>query len=451
MLSRVGWKITAYSVLVTTLTIVLASFMINQALDRQFIAYLAESENERNQQIIATIQALYRETPSWPGIREDLEVLSLVTNSQIRIIDVNGNLLFETFQMRRGPRHQSMMEAGNASTYTTEEKIFFDNAVRARVQVTTVSQRMGRLHNTQDILFRQTINNSVIQAGFLSLLFALLISYILSNRLTKPLLTLLTSVRNFGRGDLSQRVLITSNDEISWLNQAFNEMAANLQNLEVIRKKSTDDVAHELRTPLTTIRGYLEAMSDEVLEANKENLGVVYDETERLIQLVNDLHELAQAQAPLRIKEDVDMVKLIRALVSRFRSLFQEKQISLDLELPTSALIRSHGRSLERAIGNVLINAWKYTPKGGAVNIYLESNQEYMILKISDTGIGMSVDDLPFIFERFYRADISRSRSTGGTGIGLAITREIIEAHGGQISAKSEINVGSEFTIRLKL
>jgi signal transduction histidine kinase len=230
-------------------------------------------------------------------------------------------------------------------------------------------------------------------------------------------------------------------------------MAAELQQAETLRQNLLADVAHELRTPITVIQGNLQAILDDVYELDKTEIAQLYDQTRQLSRLVDDLRELAQAEArqlPLEVTK-VDMVNLLEDIHTIYAPMAEAAGITLELEyVEGSHLIQGDCSRLTQCLQNLLNNAIRFTPEGGKVSMTLTRNDKYLDLKVSDTGSGIAPEHLPHVFDRFYRSDPTRTRETGGTGLGLAITRAIIQTHGGEIDAHSDgKGLGSIFSIKL--
>lgn len=236
--------------------------------------------------------------------------------------------------------------------------------------------------------------------------------------------------------------------------RAFNEMATDLEQAEDLRRNLLADVAHELRTPLSVIQGNLRAILDEVYPLDPSEIARLYEQTRLLSRLVNDLHELAQAEAnklPLNLKE-TDLKALIQINSETFRPGAETKGVALHTNLPeTLPSVRVDTSRLTQVLQNLLANGLRHTPDGGTITLSANAAADSVRLAISDTGEGILPEHLPHIFDRFYRADLARSRDKGGAGLGLAIARAIIEAHGGTLTASSEgvPGKGSTFTIQL--
>jgi signal transduction histidine kinase len=223
-----------------------------------------------------------------------------------------------------------------------------------------------------------------------------------------------------------------------------------LKQQELLRKRLTSDVAHELRTPLTAVSSHLEAMIDGLWEVTPARLQSCYEEIGRISGLVADLEQLAKTENEnLRLsKTEVDLLELAHTVVNNFETEAAKKKLSVSVDGEKTVIFADKDR-LNQVLTNLLSNAIKYTPENGEIQITANNTEKSGIITVADNGIGIPEGDLPFIFERFYRADKSRTRSTGGAGIGLAIAKSIVEAHGGKIEAKSEPGQGSCFTVTL--
>ncbi len=281
---------------------------------------------------------------------------------------------------------------------------------------------------------------------------AFLISLIISYLLTHPLNKLANEVRTFDMNSLNKRVPERGSLEVKWVAKAFNEMAAALEHAETLRRNMVADVAHELRTPLSLIQGNLRAILDGVYELNYQEILRVYDQTRLLARLVNDLHELAQAEAKdLKLnRETVVLDAVIQDTVGAFQPLAEDHHIQLEVEigekLPALQLDRER---ITQVLHNLLGNALRHTPSGGHIKIMAGvDNRHQLELIVEDNGEGIPAEHLPYIFNRFYKADKSRERAKGGTGLGLAITRAIVEAHGGSIHALN-VTEGAKFVVNL--
>ena len=261
-----------------------------------------------------------------------------------------------------------------------------------------------------------------------------------SRLLTAPLARLTGAAQAIAAGDLSQRVDVRSKDEIGDLGAAFNGMAASLAEAETLRRNLIADVSHELRTPLTIIQGNIQAILDGVYPLEMAQMASLYDETRLLTRLVDDLHDLALADAgQLRLERTpVDVTDLARTAVGQFDPVAEAAGVKLTLEaIEDVPEVLGDADRLAQVLRNLLSNAMRHTPAGGQVAMRVGRSGEQVTIQVADTGSGIAPEDLPHVFDRFYRGDKSRSRRGGGAGLGLAITRQLVAAHGGHIEVTS--------------
>jgi two-component system sensor histidine kinase BaeS len=288
-------------------------------------------------------------------------------------------------------------------------------------------------------MFTDAVHRYLIWATLASIALAVLLHFVLVKRVLGPLQKMIDITRKIAAGDYSARVPIKSQDEVGQLAGAFNRMADSLQQIEQLRKSMTIDVAHELRTPLTNIQGYLEALIDGVVSASRETYDLLLEETLRLVRLVEDILQLAKADAARAdLQEERILLKtLIELVIDSFRSRFDQKNIGIEMQFRQPAdAVRADPAKLTQVVRNLVQNAWEYTPAGGNLCISTQMRSREIRVVFSNTGEEIAEKDLPFIFERFFRGEKSRSRDHGGAGIGLAIVKELIEAHGGQVGAE---------------
>ncbi len=288
-------------------------------------------------------------------------------------------------------------------------------------------------------MFVSSVHRYLIWASLAAILLAGLLSFLLMRRVLGPLTQMTSITQKIASGDYSGKVPVTTRDEVGQLALAFNRMAESLQRIEQLRKTMMINVAHELRTPLTNIQGYLEALVDGVVVPSKDTFDLLHGETMRLVHLVEDILRLAKADAARTdlYKAEIKLSDLIFHVLESFRPQFESKQISVETHFVNEpAQLRADPDKLTQVVTNLLQNAWQYTPSGGVVRISTEPMQAQIRTVFANTGGELVEDDLPFIFERFYRGEKSRSREHGGAGIGLAIVKELIEAHNGQVGAE---------------
>ncbi|MFZ5863909.1 MAG: sensor histidine kinase [Nitrospirota bacterium] len=290
-------------------------------------------------------------------------------------------------------------------------------------------------------MFLHATTSTLIWTSVGAFALALVASLVLTRRILRPIQDMGAIAGRIAAGDYSQRVDAMPGDEVGELVNAFNQMVCSLQRVEKLRKDLVADVAHELRTPLTNMRGYLEALRDGVLPPSPEQIASLHEEVLRLVRLVEGLHQLAIADAGVqRLRLDtVDIGTLTVNTLEPFRARAAAKGIRL-----VAPAENGHDRvhvDPDQFIGvlnNLFENALHYTPRDGEVFVRINREGPAVVLSVSNTGDGIVSHDLPFVFERFYRGEKSRSREHGGAGIGLSLVKQIVDAHGGAVSVQSD-------------
>jgi len=288
-------------------------------------------------------------------------------------------------------------------------------------------------------MFVSAVHRYLIWASLGALVLALGFSFLIMKKVLSPLTQMTEITKKIASGDYSASVPVTSHDEVGQLALAFNRMAQSLQHIEQLRKTMMIDVAHELRTPLTNIKGYLEALTDGVVSLSTETLELLQEETFRLVQLVEDILRLAKADAAKANlhKDEIQLEDLIVQVLDSFRSQLDTKRIGVQMHFVGGMKkVLADPHQLSQVVYNLLQNVWQYTQPGGTVTISSELAPGEIKVVFANTGGELAERDLPYIFERFYRGEKSRSREHGGAGIGLAIVKELVEAHSGQVGAE---------------
>ncbi|CDR02780.1 sensor histidine kinase [Streptomyces iranensis] len=271
-------------------------------------------------------------------------------------------------------------------------------------------------------------------------------------RLVRPLRALTDAAQRMADGEAGARVKVTSNDELGRLTSAFNSMSSRRDQLEAARKDMVSDVAHELRTPLSNIRGWLEGAQDGVVPHGDLLVSSLLEEALHLQHLIDDLRDLSAADAgELRLHlAPVDIAHLLAHTATAHRAAAENAGVALRVEAPGDCPeIEADQVRLRQVLGNLVANALRHTPSGGTVSLRARPAGGEVLIEVADTGSGIAADELPHVFDRFWRADKSRSRRTGGSGLGLSIVRKLVESHGGTVTVRSAVGGGSEFTIRL--
>ena len=284
---------------------------------------------------------------------------------------------------------------------------------------------------------------------------ALLLSTVISSRVVRPVRQLAGAAQRIAAGTPAARVPARGTDELAELARAFNEMAASLERAENVRRQLLADVAHELRTPLATIESYVEGIADGVLAPDAQNWGPIRSETARLNRLVDDLQRVSRAEAhQLDLhRRPTDLPALLQTALKAAGPAFHAKRVALESDLAADVPVLDIDRErISEVVANLLTNALRHTPPGGTVKISVGQRPDGVEFQVSDDGEGIAAEHLERVFERFYRVDPARARASGGTGIGLAIVRAIVEAHGGSVAARSDgIGRGATFIVTLPI
>ncbi|MFN3373810.1 MAG: sensor histidine kinase [Chloroflexus sp.] len=388
------------------------------------------------------LAAYYHRTGSWHKVEQRLGPLPQGfggIDSAVSLLDTNGRVV--------AGQRRPVIVRGN-------------EAVR-RIPIVTNGQQVGTLVisvlDTDEAfpvgqLNRRPLLWGVFGAGTGLMIVLLAIAAIFSRRISAPLRQISVAAHAIADGDHSSRVKPANVRELAELAESFNRMAAALQQADQQRRQLTADIAHELRTPLSIIKGRLEGIQDGVYEADVEQIDALLAEVALLERLINDLHLLALADAgqlPL-YRETVAPAMLVNEAVRSFAQSAAERAIQLSAGsadgLPD---IEVDPQRIAQVLGNLISNALRHTPAGGVVRVTVAADPDGVVFSVADTGPGINPVDLPHIFDRFYRADRARTRSSGGAGLGLAIARRLVEAHGGQIWAESELGRGT--TVRFRL
>ncbi len=316
-----------------------------------------------------------------------------------------------------------------------------------------MEQHVAELDVEVENRFREALNTALLIAGVAALLASLAVSWLVSQQILRPIRSLVMLSQRIARGTYTQRLQLNSHDELAELVESFNRMAESLENTEARRVQLLGDVAHELKTPLAGIKGYMEGLQDGVLPATPETFQLVHREADRLQRLVQDLQELSRTesgQIALHLQPH-QPDEILYPVIERMRPQFTEKEIKLVVNIAQDLpRVCADNDRTAQVLTNLLGNALQYTPPHGKVTLGVMHQSDKLYFSVVDTGIGLTAEELPYIFQRFYRVDKSRSRGSGGSGIGLTLAKYLVEAQGGEIFAESEgLGKGSHFSFTL--
>lgn len=449
-MNRLWVRLMLAFIAVTLVGVGIVAVLAGARADRDFRNFLAQQQSAQQQAIADGLGAYYQLNNDWQGLERGLGYGGMRRSDRMHrndpdpiIADANGNIVYD--------------ERGNNSgkPLTVNQK---QQAIPITANGETVGyvvfgnpnpNPMGMMLEAPEQDFLTQLRGSLILAGLIAGALGVVLSIALSRTLTAPLGNLANAAHRFAARDWNQRVPIQGAQEIAQVATAFNAMADDLQKQESLRRDMIADIAHELRTPLTVMQGNLRAMLDDVYPLDRAEIATLYDETRLLSRVVDDLRELALADAgalPLNVTS-VNLRDVLQNAAANFSIAADAQNVRVEM-LPAENLpnVRADADRVAQVLRNLLANALRHTPEGGMITLGSERQGENFVrVFVRDTGEGISREDLPHIFERFYRADKSRTRSTGGTGLGLAIAKAWVEAMGGKIGVESELGKGSEF------
>jgi signal transduction histidine kinase len=440
-------------------SVLVMGIVINQFAEKLFAAFVTENINTESREIADTIADQYN-----PYARSfdvvSVEAMGMYFVHQgyiISVEDINGETVWDA---RACDMQQCAMvineisgrmehEFGLGGAFQTNQyRLAYQDIPIGRLNIDTYGPFF---YSKTESAFLASLNRFLLAAGGIFIILSILLSVFLAAEISRPVLRAAEAARHIAGGELSVRVPDAyGTREIRELSRSVNDLAAALENGERWQKRLTADVAHELRTPLTCLQGNVEAMIDGVWEPTAERLSSCYEEIVRLNRLVEDLNLLSILEQKNLIlqRAEFDLAKLVNAAVERFRQAALEKGIAINLSNTGAVMVQGDYDRLTQVFINLISNAVKYTDRG-SVTVTITETQEYCEVRVADTGIGMDPEEVSHIFERFYRSDKSRSRNTGGAGIGLTIARTIVDAHGGRVGVESDAGKGSAFTVRL--
>lgn len=448
-LGRLGSRIVIGSVGGALLAVALVAAIDAIALGIEFDRYSRQQQDDRTAQIVASLRSAYERRGSWDAADlEPARQLAATAGATVAVRDDRGATVLAaasadtpggmadvmrqmhgTAPMSLGPeRQEPIVVAGRA----------VGTAVLAFPEADLPAER--------DV--RAALGRAQRTAAAIAALAALVVGVVVARRIARPVAALAGATERLRRGERGARVSDLPPDELGDLGRSFNEMAGSLEREDELRRRVVADVAHELRTPLTSIQGHLEALRDGVLPPDPPTLGALHDEAARLGRLVSDLEALARAEGAgfALDRRDTDLADVVRDVSAELADRFTEKGVRLELDLAPARALADEDRVAQIA-RNLVSNALKFTPAGGRVRLSTRDRDGQALVEVSDTGIGMSADEMARAFERFWRAP--GAADVPGSGIGLTIARELALAHGGDVTVESAPGRGSTFRVTL--
>ena len=434
--------------LVLALALASVSFYVGYAAEQE----VGRFENRRETAITARVQQvmarMYSDRRNPAQVQAVLEQAGRLSGRRIILQDPNGEVVGDS-HLRIDPRRQRpTTESGPVPILVAGREVW-------SLFVATDTDPDGIPEPAVASLV-STVNESLIWTGVAAGALGVLLVSILSRRLLSPITTLGEVAQHLGSGDFSKRAPTEGAGELRQLSLTFNSMAANLEDAERQRRNLVADVAHELRTPVSNIQGYLEALKDGLLQPDEATIATIHGQVIHLGHLVEDLRLLAQAEAGALQLNRIPgrMQDVLRVCVEAVRPRAEAKGITLNLEaVDLMPMVEMDGTRISQVVNNLLENAIIHTPDGGSITVSVgysgTTGSEMVRVAVADSGPGIQSEDLARVFDRFFRADPSRARATGGVGLGLTIAKQLVEVHGGTIHVESIVPTGARFVFEL--
>jgi signal transduction histidine kinase len=432
--------VTVAPVLVAVLSV---AVLANYVAVGQFDSYLSQDVQQRDQRLEAELSRYYADQGNWQGVGTSVQRMAALVGERIVVTDDGGQVVADSGNQLVGQQQGKTWRRAMPLT------------LRSGTRVGTVfinPTLPGRASSLRQEAFLSGVNRSLLIGSIMALVVGAALAVLLSQRLRRQLMVLIRVTGQIGRGNLSLRVPVSSQSDLDDLGSAVNQMAEDIEQQLRARRQMVADVAHELRNPLQNINGYIEALRDGVLPADDHTLDILSSETLVLRRLVDDLQDLSVAESG-RLSLDprpVPLAELVSGLFESVRPRAEELGIELSSavshQLPP---LLADERRLRQVLANLISNALVYTPRGGQVRVEAAAGGGAIEAAVVDTGAGISAEDQQRIFERFYRVDPARPRTTGGAGLGLTIARELVHAMKGEMGVTSTPGRGSRFWIKL--
>ncbi len=446
------WVRLALAFIVVNLIVVLAiAWLADTSATNQFQQYLMRQDMLTQMGLVDELAALYQRTGNWDGASQVIAAYNMPmmrgrgvgagmmgrNQPTVLVADAQGRVVYDERNQRLGSV-LSAAERANGQTITVNDRI---------VGYLILEQPSRRVLAPTEQTFLDQLRQTLVLAGLAAIGLSIVLGLLISRTLAAPLAHLAQAARQFAARDWNVRVRVQGADEIAEVAREFNAMADEIQRAETLRRNLMADIAHELRTPLTVLQGNLSAMLDGVYPLERAEIATLYDETRLLRRLVDDLRELALAEAgQLHLElQPTDLAPLIESTGASFAAVAEMQDVRLNVEVKSLPRVQVDADRLAQVLRNLMSNALRHTPQGGQVTLAAVVTQDQNVrVSVSDTGEGIAPEDLPHVFDRFYRGDKSRARTSGGTGLGLAIAKALVEAMGGTIGVTSEVGRGTQ-------
>ena len=451
-------KLTLSYLLVALLLVAAVSLFSNVFMQKQFEEYIMREQNRKNQEAVTMISRLYDGTKGGYDAEalDNAGMTALENGLMLKVTDASGMVIWDAMVHNHGFCVQMLQSMADTMQrrYRNFEGAYEEKTYQLpdeNAGTVTVGYYGPFYFSENDALYLDTLNRVLAIIGILSLVFAVILGFYMARRISRPLSQAVDATMKIADGDYTASISDKGSTlEIAHLTDAVNSLAHKLAEQDTLRKRLTADVAHELRTPLASLQGHIEAFIDNVWSPDHEHLSSCHQEILRVNRLVDSLERLANLEngSALLDKTTFGLKSLAESIVLGFKAACHNKQLSIHV-LGDDVQINADRDKIGQVISNLLSNSIRHTPHGGHITITISQSGDTVRMLFEDDGAGIEQEHLPHIFERFYRADSSRSKRSGGGGIGLAIVRAILDMHGGKITAHSTLGMGTQFVIEL--
>ncbi len=456
-----GKRLTLSFIMTAVMTVLILVVILSIVWEGQFRKYTRSNMIETANSIAQTLGDEYERLGHWPvsDIGKYINLPGYSTELSIEVVASDGEIIYQREIKNKDVKTQPNALSGRLPHFSENAS----DAVEAPIE-TPNGARIGTvklwaygsdsLLKKADAAFRLNSYGAIWAAAGIAIFFASIIGTVVSRSLTRPISRITKTADAIREGDLSARTHLEGSDEIGKLGETFDDMANSLEDDIKMEKRITLDVAHELRTPLMAMTATIEAIQDGIYPANEEYLGIIATETNRLTRLVNAMLQLSRMESGTLLPkpERTDIVNMIHNLVVSQERLFEEKGLKLRFQNDTGkpdCFAEFDRDMIQQATINLMSNAMRYTSSGGWIVVSVSQDKNDVMIKVQDTGIGIAKEDLAKVFSRFWRSDESRERESGGLGVGLSVTKEILESHKGYISIESKLGKGTTFTLHI--
>ena len=453
-------KLTISYLLMSLFLVFLLLFTARYMLTNQFESYIKEGQEKTSNEIVNQVIATYGSdgTPPSTLVLENIGRAALSKGFILRVDNSSNETLLcmdcldqkQCGDMLVGMAHNMNSIYPNFNGKYIEKPYNIEKN-HASYGTVILGYYGPFFYNNRDLQFLTMFNQILILSAVVSLIIAILVGFFMANRITGPIKKVIEKTSMIEQGDYNNLITVTSNtNEVRQLIQSVNSLATSLNAQQLLRKRLTQDYAHELRTPLASLQSNLEAMIDGIWKPDKKRLESCNEEILRLTRMVSEIDKLVEIEHGHMIlnKTTFNLLELTKKILLNFEPRILEKNLTLTVsQMP--CIIYADNDKIGQVMINLISNAIKYSDQNGSIHIAIIPQGENFELSVRDTGVGISQEDLPYIFEHLYRTDKSRSSDTGSYGVGLTIVKAIVEAHHGEISAESELSRGTTFTVTL--